>query len=70
MRVAASSSASAINPGLTRSGVERASASAGSTPAVMPVAAVGARQFTRTLRFSPSSVRVCTSPTKAIVAVP
>ena len=39
-------------------------------PSVMRVAAVGARQLTRMLCFSPSMDRVCISPAKAILAAP
>jgi hypothetical protein len=70
VRVGASSPTSATSPGLTLAGASRASASGGSTPSVMAVAAVGARQFTRMFCLAPSSASVCISPTSAILAAP
>ncbi|MNT43036.1 hypothetical protein D3C72_1794870 [compost metagenome] len=70
MRVGASSPTKASSAVLTRSGVITACASGGSSPSVMAVTALGARQFTRTFLAAPSSASVCISPTSAIFAAP
>ena len=69
-RVGASSLASQSSAGTTASGFKASSTAAGSSPSVMRVAAVGARQLTRMLFFAPSIASVCINPTSAILAAP
>ena len=66
----ASSHAMTNMAGTTAWGSSAFKTASGIKPSVMRVAAVGAKELTRILYFSPSMAKVCIMPAKAILAAP